>query len=247
MWSGTAGGGVMPDPAFPALQMAQGRQKAEATAHSSSVTKPMAVQVTAALLQCHKPPHGWRRATDKRWHHCLAFVFIATLLGSATVLAAQFQRVTVARVIDGDSLVAVNAQNERLNIRLAGIDAPEMQQPYGPQSRENLARLLAGGEASLDCPKQDRFRRHVCEVRVGEDDVGLEQVRAGMAWWYRQYQQEQTPAARAHYAQAEAEARAARRGLWSAPAIEPAQWRRLQREASAAKTEGQSPAIPSVQ
>jgi len=237
----------MPAPAVSALEMAQGRQKAEAAAHSYSVTKPMAVQVTAPLLQCHKPPHGRRRSTDKRSHHCLAFVFIAALLGSETVLATQFQRVTVVRVIDGDSLVTINAQNERLNIRLAGIDAPEMQQPYGPQSRENLVRLLAGGEASLNCPKQDHYRRPVCGVRVGADDVGLEQVRAGLAWWYRRYQNEQTPTARADYAQAEVEARAARRGLWSAPAIEPEQWRRLRREANAAKTDTQTPVIPSAQ
>jgi len=46
-------------------------------------------------------------------------------------------------------------------------------------------------------------------------DVNLEQVRAGMAWWYRQYAKEQTPEDRQLYELAENEARAAKRGLWA--------------------------------
>jgi endonuclease YncB( thermonuclease family) len=45
-------------------------------------------------------------------------------------------------------------------------------------------------------------------------DANREQVRAGMAWWYRQYAKEQTPADRQLYEVAENNARAAKRGLW---------------------------------
>ena len=183
----------------------------------------------------------------KNLRRSLALAMSTALLGSVTVWATQYERVIVIKVIDGDGRVAITPENERLNIRVAGIDAPEIRQPYGVQSRENLVSLLAAGEISLNCPKQDRFRRHVCEIAVGDDDIGLEQVRAGLAWWFRYYRREQTPVARVRFAAAEQEARAARRGLWSAAAIEPSQWRRLQREASAAKTDGQSSAIPSVQ
>lgn len=46
-------------------------------------------------------------------------------------------------------------------------------------------------------------------------DVGLEQVAAGMAWWYRKYASEQTPQARADYESAEFMAKAKRLGLWA--------------------------------
>ena len=44
--------------------------------------------------------------------------------------------------------------------------------------------------------------------------VNLEHVRAGMAWWYRQYAKEQTSKDRQLNEQAENEARQAKRGLW---------------------------------
>ena len=47
------------------------------------------------------------------------------------------------------------------------------------------------------------------------DPVGLEQIKAGMAWHYKYYQSEQTPEDRAFYADAEIQARASRRGLWT--------------------------------
>lgn len=57
-------------------------------------------------------------------------------------------------------------------------------------------------------------------------DVNLEQLRAGMAWWYREYAKEQVPQNRRAYEQAENEARAAKRGLWAeAKAAPPWEWR----------------------
>jgi hypothetical protein len=54
-------------------------------------------------------------------------------------------------------------------------------------------------------------------VLEGGRDVNLEQVRAGLAWHYKYYQDEQSPADRRLYADAETEARSAGRGLWADP------------------------------
>ena len=57
--------------------------------------------------------------------------------------------------------------------------------------------------------------------------MNLERVRAGMAWWYRQYAKEQTPADRQLYELAENDARAAKRGLWADnEPMPPWEWRR---------------------
>lgn len=144
--------------------------------------------------------------------------------------ATETQAVRIIKVIDGDGFVAMNATNERIGVRIAGIDAPELQQPYGLAARDHLQQMLDQGEAMLRCFKQDHYRRHVCEVAVGEHDLGLEQIKAGYAWWYRQYRKELTPATNARYSAAESEARAERRGLWQAPALEPARWRQSRRQ-----------------
>jgi len=81
-------------------------------------------------------------------------------------------------------------------------------------------------------------RRLICNVYVSEPgcdgpecpqtvDIGLAQVRAGMAWWYRRYAKEQTAEDRERYEAAENEARKAGVGLWSEPdAVPPWEWRR---------------------
>jgi len=158
---------------------------------------------------------------------CLA---VAALISGLTASAMPLQEARVVKVIDGDSFIAMNAANERLSVRIAGIDAPELQQPYGLRARDHLRQMLGQGDPVLRCFKRDHFGRHVCEVRVGESDLGLEQVRAGLAWWYRQYRKEQMPDSRARYAAAESEAQAEQRGLWLEPAIEPGQWRKRQRQ-----------------
>lgn len=69
-------------------------------------------------------------------------------------------------------------------------------------------------------------------VLVDGHDVNLEQVRAGMAWWYRQYAKEQTPADRQLYELAENDARAAKRGLWAdSQPVPPWEFRRQGRNA----------------
>lgn len=70
----------------------------------------------------------------------------------------------------------------------------------------------------------------VCAVFIGMRDVGLEQIRAGMAWWYREYAHEQTTQQRLVYRDEEEAAKAARRGLWTDPkAMPPWAWRKTER------------------
>lgn len=88
-------------------------------------------------------------------------------------------------------------------------------------SRQNLAGMVFGKDVLVEWNKLDRYGRTVVVVLVNARDVNLEQVRAGMAWWYRQYAREQTPDDRHFYERAEAEARAAKRGLWVDPAPMP--------------------------
>lgn len=121
----------------------------------------------------------------------------------------------VVGIADGDTLTILDAGRQQRKIRLSGIDAPEKAQPYGERSKTSLSALAFGQDATADCPKKDRYGRDVCTVTVKGEDVGLEQVAAGMAWWYRKYAGEQIPQARADYEAAEFMAKARRLGLWA--------------------------------
>lgn len=62
--------------------------------------------------------------------------------------------------------------------------------------------------------KRDKYQREVGKVLVDGVDANLEQVKRGMAWFYRQYQRGQSPNDRRMYKAAEDAAKADKRGLW---------------------------------
>jgi endonuclease YncB( thermonuclease family) len=119
----------------------------------------------------------------------------------------------VVKISDGDTLTVLDASRQQHKVRLAGIDAPEKRQPFGSRSKENLSRLAFDKEVTVDWQKRDRFDRIVGKVLVNGQDVNLEQIKAGVAWHFKRYQEEQPLEDRVAYGQAESEARAARRGI----------------------------------
>lgn len=66
----------------------------------------------------------------------------------------------------------------------------------------------------MDWYKRDRYGRIVGKVVLNGEDICLEQIRAGYAWHYKKYQDEQSAEERALYAESEAVARSEKRGLW---------------------------------
>ena len=121
----------------------------------------------------------------------------------------------VVSIEDGDSIVILDAANRTHKIRLQGIDAPEGGQAFGNRSRQNLSDEVFDKEVAIEWSKRDRYGRIVGKVLLDGRDVCLEQVRTGMAWHYKYYQAEQNPEDRTLYADAEDQARATRRGLWT--------------------------------
>ena len=133
----------------------------------------------------------------------------------------------VVKITDGDTLVVLDAGNTQHKIRLSGIDAPESNQPFGQRSKEALSALVAGQRVEVDWHKRDRYGRVVGKIIAGVRDVNLAQVRAGMAWWYRKYANEQSPVDQRLYKDAEAKAKQASVGLWSGKnPIPPWEWRK---------------------
>lgn len=73
--------------------------------------------------------------------------------------------------------------------------------------------MVSGRHVVVETDKHDRYGRVVGKVIVGGKDISLEQIKAGLAWHYKEYQNEQTASDRQLYSEAEDEARKAKRGL----------------------------------
>ena len=134
----------------------------------------------------------------------------------------------VERVEDGMTLVLVDAATQKAQtIRLLGADAPHRMQAFGVQSQTALAAMAAHQMVQADCRRYDQ-NAQLCVVKVNGRDLGLEQVRAGMAWWYTEHSTNQSAQEREDYRQAEFMAKIHRYGLWnSTNPMPPRDWRRL--------------------
>lgn len=158
-----------------------------------------------------------------RW----VLIGVALMCSISQALAGQLIPGKVVGIIDGDTLTLLDENQTQHRIRVSGIDTPERGQAFGHVASDNLAKLAFGQLATADCQKQDRYGRWVCVVRVNGMDVGLSQIKAGLAWHYKKYASEQTSTDQELYATAEQDARVAGIGLWKdADQTPPWDWRK---------------------
>ena len=88
----------------------------------------------------------------------------------------------VVSVSDGDTITVLDDNKQRHVIRLMGIDAPEKAQAFGQKAKQSLSDLVFDKDVSVTWFKRDRYGRTVGQVRIGDTDVCLEQIKRGMAW-----------------------------------------------------------------
>ncbi len=118
---------------------------------------------------------------------------------------------TVVRVRDGDSLV-VRAAGAGVEVRLDGVDAPELAQAHGAEAKRRTADLALGRTVRVVGQGRDKYERTLAEVFLPDGrSLNRELVSAGYAWWFRRHSEDRDLAER------ERLAREARRGLWADP------------------------------
>ncbi|MFZ1829220.1 MAG: thermonuclease family protein [Candidatus Competibacteraceae bacterium] len=151
---------------------------------------------------------------NRSWLAGLMLWLVIGVPVSAETLLGQ-----VVGIQDGDTLT-VRVAGQSIKVRLAGIDAPERDQPFGQKSRQSLSRMAFNQTVSVAVQKIDDYGRTIGTVTIAGLNVEAEQVRGGLAWVYRQYSHDSQLLA------LEMEARAARRGLWvDANPTPPWDWR----------------------
>lgn len=141
----------------------------------------------------------------------LVFLAAASMNGQERTIVGK-----VTEVIDGDTIVVADDQQKTYIIRLAGIDAPEINQDYGKKARKFLSDLVFEKNVTATTSKMDRNGEYVGKVLVYGRDIGLEMVIAGYAWHYKQYVNEQSDRDRQLFEAAEFHARKSRFNLWNA-------------------------------
>jgi endonuclease YncB( thermonuclease family) len=128
-------------------------------------------------------------------------------------------------VIDGDTVLfkpdSYGAVSRAfLKVRLANIDAPEKDQPYGDDATRALSALVLNQRVEVTTVAIDAYGRTIAQIQQGAMQVNTELVRRGMAWasTYRR---------NAELKAVQRDAQHAPRGLWLGIApVAPWVWRR---------------------
>ena len=153
-------------------------------------------------------------------------LLVAALLLATTLHAAEYTGKVVG-VADGDTIVVLDSSKTQHKVRLAGIDAPEKAQAFGNRSKQSLSDMVFMKQVTIETSKIDRYGREIGKVVHNGADICLEQVKHGMAWWYRDYRYEQSPEDRVLYEAVEDSAKAGKLGLWAdKEPVAPWEWRR---------------------
>lgn len=117
---------------------------------------------------------------------------------------------TVVELADGDSGFALKGW-ERVEFRLYGIDAPELEQSYGRPAKSFTSRMLLWKQMEFKTLEQDRYGREVGLAYVGGRCVNEELIKAGFAWTYESYCKESFCG---HWMVLQQQAKGKRKGLW---------------------------------
>lgn len=159
--------------------------------------------ITLVLISCEKTPHS-----------------TSTNASTCTVIKNS--------VHDGDT-IRVNCAGKQQRIRLACIDAPEINQENGIISRNHLRSLLnqANNQVNIKAINNDRFGRIVAEVYANSQLVQLEQVKDGMVWINDQFKSNCPSWNKIE--KAFKTTRSNRKGIFKGSPIPPWEWRRQNR------------------
>lgn len=117
-----------------------------------------------------------------------AIFFIAIQAIIMPVTAANIWSGRVVYVVDGDTIHVQSddgkGKNHLRKIRIEGIDAPEVCQLYGAESRAALKKYLLKQQVTVSTISLDDYGRELAKITFNNDDVGSWMVRNGYAWSY---------------------------------------------------------------
>ena len=144
----------------------------------------------------------------------LSFLLIFSV---CTASASKIIQGKVVSVADGDTITVLDAEKTQHKIRLQGIDAPEKAQAFGAKSKQALYEMVHGKTVQVSFEKSDKYGRILGKVLLDGQDICHQQIKAGLAWHYKKYQNQQPIADRDAYSASETAAKNEKLGLWSDP------------------------------
>lgn len=161
----------------------------------------------------------------------IAFFLLAlSALGGAQAALPEPPKQMQARVVsvqDGDTLTVMDSKRKTFVVQMDGVDAPELDQPYGQSSKLHLERRILRKNVVLLWHKTTANGTLIAKVTMNNGDINLLQVRTGSAWTSGKVTVSNGDPDAGRYASAQANAKAKLLGLWRGEStIAPSEWRK---------------------
>ena len=151
-----------------------------------------------------------------------SMAFVLIILAISTHATIRYG--TVERVVDGDTIVFKAGDAKTQRVRLADIDTPELDQPWGGEAKAALKGWAENRRAQIRIVDTDRYGRLVATLWIDGKNINRRLVAKGRAWVYRRYLRDRA------LLRLEENAKANGLGLWSSEdVVEPRVWRQQRR------------------
>lgn len=158
----------------------------------------------------------------------LVMIMFQISCGKSNVTTADnSEEYTVKYVSDGDTIRAIsNKTGAKVKIRLYGIDAPEITQEYGLESKEYLLGLIKDKSIIVKGNTYDKYGRLLGTIYISNTNVNESMVKSGNAWWYEKFDAKNTKVR-----DMQIKAKESKLGLWkNVNAIAPEEYRKNQKK-----------------
>jgi micrococcal nuclease len=120
----------------------------------------------------------------KKHTYLLFLLFSFSSLFSQTTLTAK-----VVGIKDGDTVVVLDSLNNQTTLRLAEVDCPEKNQPFGTKSKQFTSDQIYLKTIKYIVTDTDRYGRSIAMIYYDTDNkyLSAEIIKAGMGWQYKRY------------------------------------------------------------
>lgn len=157
----------------------------------------------------------------------LLFALLSLLISPSAYASTSTFTGKVINVADGDTITILTQNDEKIKIRLAGIDCPESFQVHGEKAKQYLTSMVDGKRVRIEPETVDQYGRTVGMVLVNGANINEQIVSNGHGWVFRKYC---TADYCKDWLKSEEKARKAGAGLWQdANPKPPWEWRAAQR------------------
>ena len=112
------------------------------------------------------------------------FLFISLTTFSQTTFTAK-----VVGIKDGDTVVVLDSLNNQTTLRLAEVDCPEKNQPFGTKAKQFTSDQIYLKTIKYVVTDTDRYGRSIAMIYYDTNNkyLSADIIKAGMGWHYKRY------------------------------------------------------------